>query len=171
MSHEALSKIFALQQEEQRKNEAAAKAARERVDRERRALAESKVMEILRLLRDVPLKKDYAGCYGSNHDFESMVQYYRKEVFDGRANELIMKMSSGAAARWRCYECRDSGRMIYEHRTGDLVISNDVREFTDTFIAFAARYLDPQAIANKMGQTPVAADITPPQTRRILQVN
>ena len=171
MSHEALSKIFALQQEEQRKKEAAAKASRERTDRERRALATSEVMEILRSLRDVPLKKEFAGVYGANQKFESMITYYRTEVFEGKTSELMMKMSSGSPARWRCYECRDSGRMLYEYRTGDLVVSTDHRPergFTDTFISFAAQYLDPQAVADKLGQTPA----TPPAAnhgRRILQ--
>jgi hypothetical protein len=171
MSHEALSKIFALQQEEQRKNEAAAKAARDRTDRERRALATSDVMGILRSLRDVPLKKEFAGVYGANQKFESMIQYYRTEVFEGKTNELMMKMYSGSPARWRCYECRDSGRMLYEHRIGDLVISTDQRDergFTDLFIAFAAKYLDPQAIADKLGQTP-ATQPAANQGRRILQ--
>jgi hypothetical protein len=130
-------------------------------------------MEILRSLRDVPLKKEFAGCYGANQTFENMITYYRTEVFEGKTNELMMKMSSGSPVRWRCYECRDSGRMLYEHRTGDLVISTDHRPergFTDTFISFAAQYLDPQAIADKLGQTPATQPAAANQSRRILQV-
>jgi hypothetical protein len=171
MSHEAIAKIFALQQEEQRKNEEAARKNRERADRERRALADSPVMEILRALQDVPLKKELAGCYGANQKFTTLIQYYRDELFAGKVNELMMKMYSGATARWTCRECRDSGRMMYEHRTGDLVLVNEHRPdkgFVETFIGFAARCLDPQAIADKLGQTP-ATQPAANQGRRILQ--
>lgn len=171
MSHEAIAKIFALQQEEQRKKEEAARQNRERADRERRALANSPVIELLRALQDVPLKKELAGYYGASQKFTTLIQYYRDEVLAGKINELMMKMSSGSTARWSCRECRDSGRMLYEHRKGDLVLVNDHapnRGFLDTFIAFAAQCLDPEAVAGKLGQTPV----TPPtanQGRRILQ--
>lgn len=171
MSHDAIAKIFALQQEEKRKNEEAARKNRERQERERRALATSPVVEILRVLADVPLKKELSVQFGANQTFASLIQYYRAEVFAGRVNELIMRMSSGSTARWLCRECRDSGRMIYEYRAGDTVLVNDYtpdKGFVDTFITFAAKCLDPQAIADKLGQTPV----TPPaanQGRRILQ--
>lgn len=171
MSHDAIAKIFALQQEEQRKNEEAARKNRERANRERSALANSPVMELLRALQDVPLKKELTGCYDANQKFITLIQYYRTEVLDGKVNELMIKMSSGATARWACRECRDSGQMFYEHRKGDLVLVNERTPnngFVDTFIAFAAQCLDPQAIADKLGQTPV----TPPaanQGRRILQ--
>lgn len=171
MSHDAIAKIFALQQEEQRKNEEAARKNRERADRERRALATSPVIETLRALQDVPLKKELAGCYGANQKFTTLIQYYRDEVFAGKVNELMMKMHSGSTARWSCRECRDSGRMMYEHRKGDLVLVSDHvpdHGFLDTFIAFAAQCLDPETIANKLGQTP-ATQPAANQGRRILQ--
>lgn len=171
MSHDAIAKIFALQQEEKRKNEEAARKNRERQERERRALAESPVVEILRALRDVPIKKELAGYYGANQKFITLIQFYREEVFAGKINELTMKMYSGSTARWSCRECRDSGRMIYEYRTGDTVLVNDYtpdKGFVDTFITFAAKCLDPQAIADKMGQMPVTQPAVN-QGRRILQ--
>lgn len=174
MSHEAIAKIFALQQEEKRKNEEAARKNRERQERERRALAESPVIEILRALADVPLKKELAVQFGANQTFASLIQYYRAEVFAGRVNELIMKISSGSNAVWACRECRDSGRMIYEHRTGNVTLVNDHtpdKSFVDTFITFAAKYLDPAEIANRLGQTAAAQPVsTPNHSRRILQV-
>jgi hypothetical protein len=94
-------------------------------------------------------------------------------VFDGKVSELMMKMSSNATARWACRECRDSGRMLYEHRKGDLVLVSEYtpdRGFLDTFIAFAAQYLDPAEMANRLGQAPAQAAASPNQSRRILQV-
>lgn len=171
MSHDAIAKIFALQQEEQRKKEEGARQNRERADRERRALGNSPVIELLRALQDVPLKKELSGCYGTNQKFITLIQYYRDEVLAGKVNELMMKMSSGSTARWACRECRDSSQMFYEHRKGDLVLVNDRTPnngFVDTFIAFAAQCLDPQAIADKLGQTPVTQPASK-QGRRILQ--
>lgn len=167
----ALDRVFALQEAKRKENEEAARKIRERKQREVAAFNTSPVMQMFREFMLLPVKRGFA-C--NPRQFQQLLAYSnRDDTLAGKLSELVMRMSSGSTIKWSCYEDRDSGRMLYIHHKGDLMLCHDDtpdKAFTDTFLQFAADVLDPDAVTQNRGG-PESAQPKQPQQRRILQVS
>lgn len=171
---EALARIFALQQREINEIERQRQLARAQHEREIAAFQNSGLPEIFRTLADVPVRNDVRQrIYKSTFGDLAWDHCNPRKV--PRAKELLcvsLGGSSGASPRWWCQESRDTGRVKYCYNDG--VSSRTTSEFDTcdgtwlaTFLEYAAKACDPEAIAQKMSAT--AAD-TPGETpRRRLQ--
>lgn len=167
----ALDRVFEIQEAKRKENEAAARKIRERTQREVAAFNSSPVMRMFREFMSLPVKPGFA-C-NPNRFLQLLAYSNRDDTIAGKLSELVMRMHSGSTIKWSCYEDRDSGKMLYIHHKGDLVLCRDYtpdKAFTDTFLQYAADALDPNAVTQHRGE-PEIAPAKQPQQRRILQVS
>lgn len=165
---DGLARVFALQETKRKENEAARQKQIARTQREVAAFNASPVMQLFRELSNVLIKPGVSGV--EPRPFSALIVFSSDDLFAGKCAELTLRMSSGAQARWSCFEDRDSGQMRYQHRKGDLVLCNDSTPdsaFIDTFVQFAADVLEPRAVASLVS---APAEEKPQPKRRILQV-
>lgn len=166
---EALAQIFAAQQREINEQERRRQLARAQQEREILAFQNSGLPDIFRAIAAVLVREDVRQRIYKTK-FEETTWDHCKSP---RAKDMTFVSpngSSGSGPRWWCVESPDSGRIKYIYNNGvsyknDEVFDQPEGPWLNAFIEYAARVCDPDAIAQKMAETPTSAE----QPRRRLQ--
>jgi hypothetical protein len=175
---DALTQIYAMQQQERNEQERARLAAQAKRNREGAAFRTSGIPALYMEFAAVPLRSDVQSRTYKKTVAEMTWQHCDPRV-PANANIREMTFSSHYSGdnnpRWWCEEIADSGRMIYFYaqngNTSARVYYNEPNgPWLAAFVEYLAKICDPDAIAEKMRtrQAPENLD-NPSGTRRQLQ--